>query len=78
MTCSKNYAFQLSNGAIGEIGNLTNDTYGNMLEDKKQKNGFVFTVHNFTSMTDTFLKIQGKCKELILQIDNELANEQLN
>lgn len=70
---SKNYAFQLSNGKMGELENLTEETYGNMLNDQKQKNGFAFSAHNFSNMNGTFLKMDEKCKELISKIDNDLA-----
>jgi hypothetical protein len=70
---SKNYIFQLSNGNMGAFGNLTNESFGNMLEDQKQKNGFAFAALNFAGMNEIFLKMNEKCKALISQIDNELA-----
>jgi len=69
---SNNYVFQVSNGKMGEFGNLTKDTFGNMFNDQKQKNGFAFAVLNFGGMNGTFLQMNQKCKELIAQIDNEL------
>ena len=69
---SKNYIFQLSNGKMGAFGNLTEETFGNILDDQKQKNGFAFAALNFAGMNVTFIKMNKKCKELISQIDNEL------
>ena len=69
---TKNYDFQLSNGQQGELGNLSEETFGNMLNDQKQKNGFAFASLNFSIMNNSFIEMNGKCKELISQIDNEL------
>jgi len=69
---SKNYMFQLSNGKTGAFGNLTEETFGNMLDDQKQKNGFAFAALNFSGMNGTFHQMNKKCKEIISQIDNEL------
>ncbi len=70
---SKNYAFQVSNGIIGELGNITKETYGNIFEDRKQKNGFALAVLEFSGMKEKMIKMKEKCDRLISLIDNELA-----
>jgi len=44
---SNNYLYQLTDGQQGELGNLSKETFGNMLDDQKQKNSFAFAVFNF-------------------------------
>jgi len=70
---SKNYAFQVSNGIIGELGNITKETYGNIFEDRKQKNGFALAVLEFSGMKEKMIKMKEKCDRLISLIDIELA-----
>lgn len=70
--CKKNYIFQLSKGQAGEVENLTEDTFGKMLQDQRQKNGFAFVSIDFDGMNGVFFKMNTKCKELISQINNEL------
>ncbi|PQJ76349.1 hypothetical protein BTO16_10555 [Polaribacter glomeratus] len=69
---SKNYVFQLSNGKMGVRGNLTKESFGDIFNDQKQKNGFAFASLNFGSMNGTFFEMKKKCMELISQINNEL------
>ncbi len=69
---SKNYVFQLSNGKMGVRGNLTEESFGDIFNDQKQKNGFAFAALNFGGMNGTFFQMKNKCKKLISQIDNEL------
>jgi hypothetical protein len=69
---SNNYIFQLSKGQSGEEGTITEETFGNILQDQQQKNGFAFASRNFEVMNGIFSKMSTKCKELISQIDNEL------
>ena len=70
---SKNYVFQLSNRKMGVFENLTKETFGNMLDDQKQKNGFAFAALNIAGMKESFNQMIEKCKELISQIDNQLT-----
>lgn len=70
---SNNYMFQMSNGKMGSVGILSEESFGNMLKDQKQKNGFALAAMSFARMNESFLKMNEKCKELISQIDNELA-----
>ena len=65
---SKNYVFQLSNEKTGVIGNLTKETFGNMLDDQKQKNGFDFVALNFARMNESFNKMNEICKNLFLKL----------
>jgi len=70
---SNNYVFQLSNGQQGVLGNLTSESFGNMLDDQKQKNGFAFAVFNFAGMQESLTQISEKCQELISLIDTEVS-----
>jgi len=70
---SRNYLFQMSNGKMGVFGNLTEETFGDIFKDQKQKNGFALAVLNFGGMNGTFLEMTKKCEELISLIDNELT-----
>lgn len=40
-TMAKNFIYQVSEGNIGDKGQLTKETFGDMLTDLKQKNGFI-------------------------------------
>jgi len=69
---SRNYLFQKSSGKMGAFGNLTEETFGAMFSDQKQKNGFAFASMNFEVMNGTFSQMNKKCEEIISLIDNEL------
>lgn len=69
---SKNYLFQQSNGKMGVLGNLTEETFGAIFSDQKQKNGFAFTSMNFEVMNGIFSEMNKKCEDIISLIDNEL------
>jgi hypothetical protein len=69
---SKNLADQFSNKKRGALENLTNKTFGNMLTDKKQKNGFALAVFNFREMNEIFYQMNQRCRKLISQIEKEL------
>lgn len=68
----KNYIYQLSNGAAGDVGNLSAEVYGSMLQDRKQKNGFAFAVLEFGGMIDKLEKMKIKCTQLATIIDSEI------
>jgi len=70
---SNNYVYQLSNGQQGELGNLSNETFGNILDDQKQKNGFAFAVFSFAGMKGSFTQMVVKSKEIITLIDIEVS-----
>jgi hypothetical protein len=69
---SRNYVYQLSNGNMGVLGNLKEETFGDIFNDQKQKNGFAFAALNFGRMNGLLLEMNKKCKKLISLIDNEL------
>ena len=71
---SNNYAFQMSNGKIGELGKLNENTFGDMLKDRKQMNGFALTTYMFSIMNGILQEMKQKCYALISQIDKELGN----
>ena len=50
---------------MGVFRNLTKETFGNKLDDQKQKNGFAFAALNFAGMNESFNQMNEKCKELI-------------
>ena len=70
---SRNYLFQMSNGKMGVFGNLTEETFGDIFTDQKQKNGFALAILDFGGMNGTLMEMIKKCKELISLIDNELT-----
>mgnify|MGYP000952587465 FL=1 len=57
---------------MGVFGNLTEETFGGMFSDQKQKNGFAFAFMNFQVMNGIFSEMNEKCEEIISLIDNEL------
>ena len=71
---SNNYAFQMSNGKMGELGELNENSFGDMLKDRKQMNGFALTAYIFTIMNGIFHEMNQKCAELISQIEKEIGN----
>ncbi len=70
---SRNYVFQQSDGKMGVFGDLKEETFGDIFNDQKQKNGFAFAALNFELMNALFLEMNTKCNKLILLINNELA-----
>ena len=71
---SNNYAYQMSNGKMGELGELNEESFGDMLKDRKQMNGFALTAYIFTVMNGIFHEMNQKCADLISQIDKEIGN----
>lgn len=71
----QNYMYQVSNGAMGERRKLSEKEFGNMLNDTKQKNGFVMAVYEFTVMNNQFRQMKDMCQQLIKLIDREIENE---
>lgn len=70
---TSNYLFQMSNGKMGVFGNLSEESFGDLFKDQKQKNGFALAILDFGGMNGTLLEMIKKCKELISLIDNELT-----
>lgn len=71
-TMAKNFIYQVSEGNIGDKGQLTKETFGDMLTDLKQKNGFAFAVLEFTTMISRFETMKTTCHEVIRLIDADL------
>lgn len=71
----QNYMYQVSDGAIGERRQLSEEQFGKMLKDTKQKNGFVMAVYEFTVMNQQFKQMKAMCQNLIVLIDKELATD---
>lgn len=69
---SNNYFYQRSNGNDGFLGNLSEDDFREMLQDQKQKNGFVFAAMYFKGMNRTLLYIKEKNEKIISLINSEL------
>jgi hypothetical protein len=46
-----------------------------MLNDTKQKNGFVMAIYEFTVMNGQLQQMKGMCQKLIQLIDDELLEE---
>lgn len=70
---TNNYLFQMSNGKMGVFGNLSEESFGDIFKDQKQKNGFALAILDFGGMNGTLLEMIKKCKEIISLIDNELT-----
>lgn len=68
----QNYMYQVSDGAIGERRKLSEKEFGDMLNDTRQKNGFVMAVYEFTVMNNQFRQMKVMCEQLIELIDNEI------
>jgi len=70
---ANNYFYQLSEGAMGDLGNLKKEDFEAMFNDQKQKNGFAFAVFEFSKMITTFEMIKKECETIISLIDKDLA-----
>ena len=71
----QNYMHYVSNGAVGDDRELSRKEFDAMLNDTKQKNGFVMSVYQFTVMNQQFLEMKSMCEQLILLIDKEVASD---
>ncbi|MGB5377770.1 DUF6090 family protein [Muriicola sp.] len=69
----KNYTYQVTNGKAGENIALPRANYETMLQDLKQKNGFVMAVYEFSVMNAQFDEMKALCTEIIAAIDMELS-----
>lgn len=69
---SNNYFYQKSNGKEGFLGDLNEEHFREMLNDQKQKNGFVFAAMYFKGMNRTLLTIKESNEKVISLIDDEL------
>jgi len=71
----QNYTYKVTNGAMGEDRELSIEEFGNMLNDKKQKNGFVMAAYEFGAMNRQSIEMKAMCNQLIELIDNEIEME---
>jgi len=67
-----NFEFRASNGSSGKDVTLTSEYFGEFLNNRKVKNGFVLTVLEFTDMNGQMREIKQMTEELILSIDEEI------
>ena len=68
----KNYTYKVTNGKAGERIELNASHVKNILNDVKQKNGFVMAVYELTTMNGQLAEMKDMCKQLITLIDKEL------
>lgn len=68
----KNFTYQVTGGQAGERITLTRAHFENMLNDVKQKNGFVMAVYELTTMNGQLAEMKTMCNQLITLIDKEL------
>lgn len=68
----KNYTYQMSNGQAGENIEPPRANFEAMLNDVRQKNGFVMAVYEFGVMNSQLGGMKETCEELIELIDHEL------
>jgi len=68
----KNFTYHASGGNAGERVPLTKKHFENMLNDVKQKNGFVMAQYEFTVMNGQLSEMKVMCNQLIELIDKEL------
>lgn len=71
----KNFTYQVTGGQAGENVALPRANYEAMLQDIKQKNGFVMAVYEFSVMNAQFEEMKAVCNSIIEMIDNELEVE---
>ena len=72
----KNFTYQVTNGEAGVNIELPKANYETMLQDLKQKNGFVMAVYEFSVMNTQFTEMKSMCNSIIALIDNELNDEE--
>ncbi|NNE02370.1 MAG: hypothetical protein HKN52_04325 [Eudoraea sp.] len=70
---ANNYFYQLSEGKMGNLGNLQKEDFEAMFNDQKQKNGFAFAVFEFSKMITTLETIKKECETINSLIDKDLA-----
>lgn len=68
----KNFTYQVTGGQAGERIALNRSHFKNMLNDVKQKNGFVMAVYELTTMNGQLAEMKSMCNQLIQLIDTEL------
>jgi hypothetical protein len=74
-TLINNYIYQLSDGNAGDLGDLKEEDFSEMLKDQKQKNGFVFALFEFSEMISKFDLMKIKCENIIAIINKDLRKQ---
>ncbi|GLR19579.1 DUF6090 family protein [Portibacter lacus] len=69
---SNNYFYQKSNGQNGNLGNLTESDFKEVLNDQTQKNGFAFAAMYFKGWNSQLLNIKEKNEKIIDSINKEV------
>jgi len=70
----QNFTYQVTNGQAGIRAPLSQKNFDPMLNDMKQKNGFVMAIYEFSVMNSSLKDMKAMCNQLIVLIDKE--NEQ--
>lgn len=68
----KNFTYRVSGGQAGERVPLTRKHFENMLNDIKQKNGFVMAQYELSVMNGQLTEMKAMCNQLIALINKEL------
>ena len=71
----KNYTYHVTNGQAGERIELNASHVENILNDVRQKNGFVMAVYELTTMNGQLTEMKTMCNELITLINKELEKQ---
>jgi len=69
----QNYTYKVTNGKAGKKIDLPRKQFEVMLQDLKQKNGFVLAAYEFGVMNQQFEKMKLMCEQLIDLINIELT-----
>lgn len=68
----KDYTYEITNGQAGEKLELSMEQYNLMLNDIRQKNGFVMAVYEFSVMNGQLEQMKNMCLDLIQLIDDDI------
>lgn len=70
------YLFNLTDGAMGKDVNLEPEEFSHILNDLKQKNGFVMALLEFSVMNEQMAEMKTTSEKLIRLIENEIKTDQ--
>jgi len=68
------YLYDLTGGGMGQDANLEPEEFSVILNDLKQKNGFVMALLEFNVMNDQMAEMKMTSEKLIRLIDNEIKS----
>ncbi len=71
----QNFTYQVTNGQEGIRAPLSRENFDPMLNDIKQKNGFVMATYEFSEMNNSLNDMKALCNQLNVLIDKEIENE---